>query len=986
MSSIYDEYIQLTKTYQAKYGEKTIVLLQVGAFFEIYGFSCPRSGEWIDSQITSVAQICNLNISEKKATHEGRQVAMAGFRDYTLDKYLQRCTEDGYTAVVYIQVKEGKMIKRVLDSVHSAGTYMSYDTDTAPSQITNNSMALWIDHHNNLSKKTETVVFGIAVANLFTGTSNIMEYHNVLQHKSDRKIQPIMVDEIERMVSIHHPSEVIIVSNLSKEELQLLVQYAGFSTHATFHYVDKKVDEKVHHCQQQKYIHHILDKLYGQNTKNMCSEFDQYPTATQAFCFLMDFVQEHNPNLVKHIGIPRFQETTHVLLANHTLKQLNILDVDSTHRKQHGHISSVSSLLNKCMTAMGRRQFHLQLVSPTTDIPWLNKQYANTETVLSNYESLVPPIRQWLSKIHDIEKFARQLMLQKVYPCSMFSFYQSIHNTVEIYTVLQTADPSANLVAEQPTIERSTNVLREFLDKKLHLDVCKTTATFGNIESNFIKRGINATLDELEDSYQENIRLFHAVHTWLNQLIRDQESTPSTTETEYVKIHETEKSGVSLQITKKRGALLKKCLQPNETYEIPNTPLKIEGKDVKFVSASGSNDEIVIPILSKICHDMCQQKEDRNRQMIQAFYAILTSFETACFADIEMMIRYITNVDVLINKAFIAKQYHYCCPTIASADEDDNVPSFVSAKGLRHALIEHIQTREFYVSNDIDLGQHTKGVLLYGTNAVGKTSLIRALGIAVIMAQAGLHVSCSDFQYKPYTSIFSRILGQDNLFKGLSTFAVEMCELRVILKMANQGSLVLGDELCSGTETESALSIFVSGLMDLHQKNVSFIFATHFHEIVNYSEIQDLEHLELMHMAVHYDRETDQLIYDRKLQSGPGNRMYGLEVCKSLHLPELFLNQAYLIRRKYWPETKGSLSNTTSRYNSQKIRGLCELCGKHMGEEIHHILPQADADEEGMVRMNPFTSDTVHKNHHANLMSLCAQCHRKHHASEPKSV
>jgi DNA mismatch repair ATPase MutS len=134
-------------------------------------------------------------------------------------------------------------------------------------------------------------------------------------------------------------------------------------------------------------------------------------------------------------------------------------------------------------------------------------------------------------------------------------------------------------------------------------------------------------------------------------------------------------------------------------------------------------------------------------------------------------------------------------------------------------------------------------------------------------------------------------------------------------------------------------------------------------------------------MAVHYDREKDELVYDRKLQPGPGNRMYGLEVCKSLHLPEEFLTQAYTIRRKYWPETKGELSHPTSRYNAQKIRGLCEICGQHVGEETHHVLEQADADQDGMVRINQDNETTtlVHKNHPANLMSLCSQCHLKQH-------
>ncbi len=114
-------------------------------------------------------------------------------------------------------------------------------------------------------------------------------------------------------------------------------------------------------------------------------------------------------------------------------------------------------------------------------------------------------------------------------------------------------------------------------------------------------------------------------------------------------------------------------------------------------------------------------------------------------------------------------------------------------------------------------------------------------------------------------------MGNDNLFKGLSTFAVEMTELRSILKNADQNSLVLGDELCSGTESTSALSIFTAGIKYLSDKNVSFIFATHFHEIINYSEIKDIQTLKLLHMSVIYNRQQDKLIYDRKIKDGCGD-------------------------------------------------------------------------------------------------------------------
>jgi DNA mismatch repair protein MutS len=337
---------------------------------------------------------------------------------------------------------------------------------------------------------------------------------------------------------------------------------------------------------------------------------------------------------------------------------------------------------------------------------------------------------------------------------------------------------------------------------------------------------------------------------------------------------------------------------------------------------------------------------------------------------------FVTLIDLIFAKSNIAQKYSYCKPEIIS----NNAKSFVEARELRHCLVEQINNNEIYVPNDISLGiDNTDGILLYGTNAVGKTTIIRALGISIILAQAGLYVPCSSFKYKPYKKIFTRIIGNDNIFKGLSTFEVEMSELRTILRMMDENSLILGDELCSGTETISAISIFVAGIQQLTQSKSSFIFATHLHEIVNYDEIVELTNVKLKHMEVKYDRENNMLIYDRKLREGSGNKLYGLEVCKSLDLPSDFLELANNIRLKYNPEDRSLLSLKQSHYNVEKIVGVCEKCGGK-GSEVHHLQHQSDANDKGIIKKDGI----FHKHHLANLMTLCEKCHNELHKTNVK--
>lgn len=709
--------------------------------------------------------------------------------------------------------------------------------------------------------------------------------------------------------------------------------------------------------------------------------------------------------------LPVFKNmSSRMLLANHTLQQLNIIEnVESQNSSMY---SSVSKFLNKCSTAIGRRQFYSQIVNPVFDVEWLNGEYRMIDYMLQPIVyDMVAPLRKTMHDICDVEKLMRQLMVQKVYPSSLHKLWKSIQTVQQLNVCiadnpilceyLSTAFRTRTTADAHLYVEQIASRICSTIERVVDIHVCAGVQGF---DTNIIRSGVSPALDATVRKYTENMGWFNEIRDTLNSIICSSEKTAGL---EYVKIHETEKSGVSLQITKKRANILKQYFNaPNRApifvLSNPQThpqTLEIPIKDIRFSNATSSMDEIEFPLLTQICRDILNAKQQLSNIIETVYLDFLKQFSASCYRELEELCSYIAKMDILLTKTFVAKTYNYCRPLISTAlthDDKSSPPatrtnffpnqesdhrSFVNATGLRHCLIEHIQKNEVYVSNSIHLGNSSvnSGLLLYGTNAVGKTSFIRALGIALILAQSGMYVPCTEFEYYPYTAIFSRILGNDNLFRGLSTFAVEMSELRMILKLADDRSLVLGDELCSGTETESALSIFMAGLLDLSNKKASFIFATHFHEILKMNEMTNLSRVAVKHMAVHFDREQDCLVYDRKLADGPGTRMYGLEVCKSLYLPTDFLETAYKIRTTYFPETKGELSHTTAKtYNACKIRGKCEMCKTELAEETHHLQEQRLATPDGFI-------GEFHKNHPANLMSVCSKCHDEFHSKSKET-
>ncbi len=980
--SLIKEYFELTKGFLDEYGKNTILLMQVGSFFEVYGILNPETNIISGSRIEEFSKICELNIVEKNICVGKDNVVMAGFKDMQIEKYIKKIQEAGFTAVVYVQDEAAKNTTRSLGGIFSPGTYFSPE----PNKLTNSISCIWIDLiENKLLMKGKYVVVGVANIDIYTGKSTIFQFKETYVNN------PTTYDELERFISIYNPSEVILISNLQNLlEIDSIISYAGIDC-SLIHKINvndstlsAEKAKRVKNCEKQIYQKEILSKFYKINDFNAFIEsFNVNNIATQAFCFLLDFVYQHNPHLINKIAEPIFENcSTRLTLANHSLKQLNIINDGTVKPSKY---SCVSQMLNNCLTPMGQRKFLYNFLNPVYNETFLQREYDITEHFLENFDSYNLFLKSNLSTIKDMSKWERQVFLKKISPKSFYNLHNNLQTIKNIYekvfldqvliTYLKVYE--ANILE----IHAFCNSINSFIIENIDLNDVKDIDQLQNFETNFIRVGVDEELDKKTQLLKESEQKLNAISEYLSSLIESKEKKKGT---DYVKIHETEKNNFSLISTVRRCNVLQDALPEQPTivrlnYSDSNKKFDfiVSKKAFSFEKQSGSNNAIVDSQINALCKNISSIKVSMKDLITSVYNKFVSNFEQYQ-SQLESIINFVTLIDVLHMKSSLAKKYNYCKPTIVKSDK-----SFVDAKQLRHCLIEQFQINESYVSNDIVLGDgETDGILLYGTNAVGKTSFIRALGIAVIMAQSGLYVPCSAFNYMPYKYIFTRIIGNDNIFKGLSTFAVEMSELRTILKLSDQNSLILGDELCSGTETLSAISIFVAGIQQLHKCSSSFIFATHLHEIVDYTEITSLHSVKQKHMEVIYNKEMDMLIYDRKLKDGPGNSMYGLEVCKSLSLPQDFLDAAYEIRMKYHPETNSILSLKTSRYNAKKIVGMCEKCGIRLGKEVHHMQYQKDADINSGLIIN--CDGIMHKNNIANLLTICEECHDEIHRNNTK--
>jgi len=323
--------------------------------------------------------------------------------------------------------------------------------------------------------------------------------------------------------------------------------------------------------------------------------------------------------------------------------------------------------------------------------------------------------------------------------------------------------------------------------------------------------------------------------------------------------------------------------------------------------------------------------------------------------------------------------YQYVKPIIKKTTH-----GFIQCEQLRHPIIERIIESE-YVSHDLTIGHDDlKGILLYGLNSSGKSSMMKALGISIIMAQVGMFVPAKKFKYSPYTSIFTRISGNDNIFKELSSFNVEMIELKAIWKRSDLKTLVIGDEVCRGTEQTSGSAIVATTLIKLSQQQSSFIFATHLHEIVKLPQIQKINNIKAFHLSVLYDNENDRLIFDRLLKEGSGEEIYGITVAKYIIQDDEFTKMANEIKNELIGTKNGIVQQKVSKYNSKVYVDKCSICGKSLqimddvvNLDTHHIHHQKDC-VDGVVADKKF----IKKNAKCNLVVLCKKCHNRVHNGE----
>lgn len=1035
-------YMEMLDKHRAELGkEKVTVWMQVGSFFEVYGFKWPDGRT--KGNVWDVAADLDIKIARKQMLVYGDpeiEVYMAGVKEEYADPYLESLVDkNGWTVAIYVQEKQSASsdIARTLKSIISPG--INFESDS----ISNIFMYIYCKGTSSrITTDRITLNIGVYFVDCISGANGVMELFT-----RDINEYSVVFSELIKLITIKNPAEMVIhcdftslisasTSNLQSRATQLSVLPKVFTSDNELIIALSLYDRNIkirRDMPDTKYTNldmqvAILNKVYSayKSKHGILAELGidgQYEYGRMTMCLALEYIFKHDANIIRLLERPEILQSSsqYLMLANNCLQQLDIIDpasrnrisqmsrdseiMDSiaTHTNTTRRKISVLDLLDKTKSVIGRRIFRQRLSIPITDPVILNSRYQQIDHLLNtqmtymsghNADMVLSPLnnlRTQLAMIKDIPKYMRKMATDKLLPCDLDTVIQSIKYIRELYTLVNKYGASWINSTPSDNKKQSLDTLFQTLNNTFQLTVCNNN--WVNIETNIFKPSVCESADIINSDISLDRDFFNTLKRELNYKINSYISANTKTaagkmakpteETDNIGEETNTKLGRYLYISDKIKEIMEKL---SGGFIVGSYTINMS--DISYDFIRKGRWQVKTNYLHISSKNMTDNIEKLRRLLKQEFSKWQSIFFETNHGLIADFCDFVAEVDVVQSCTYVAGKYGYVKPVIKAQSANR---SYCQIKAIRHPIVEQIHQNTRYVTNDLSFGiDDQDGMLLFGINASGKSTTMKAIGCSIIMAQAGMYVPASAFTYWPYNYLFTRIRNNDDIYAGLSSFEVEMHEFKVILKYSDENSMILGDELCSGTETLDATAIVASGLQTLCRRHANFIFATHLHFLSEIPEITGLSNLKFYHLAVHTNpQDPGILIYDRELKPGNGPQSYGIIVCKSMNLDIDFLREAERIRLaiergEILSGFSGRLTAASARiagvelapsgiskYNKAKIVDCCEICGG-LGEDVHHIDNQCVADPLGIISND---KGTFHKNSKWNLVTLCKVCH-----------
>ena len=576
-------------------------------------------------------------------------------------------------------------------------------------------------------------------------------------------------------------------------------------------------------------------------------ERDAWPAVSAAGA-LVRYLRELQPGGLPHLMRPKLERAGQCMpldeMTRRNLELVESMRPDIADVRDGARAGTLLGVLDRTQTGMGARLLRLWILAPLVAVDEIN---ARLDAVGALVSAPIPraTLRSELVHVRDVERLAGKCAAGKGTPRDVRALGDSLACLPRVQAAACEVAAAGSLGAILAAWDNAADITDYIVE---HL-VERPAAVIG--DGDVIRPGVDAALDEwrsLRDGGKDAIA-------------RIQSDERARTGIPSLKVGFNKVFGYFIEVTNTHRGLVPADYQRRQT---------LSGAERYVTPALKEYEERVLTAAERIA--------DRERELVERVRQhIATRIER-----LQQIAGCVAALDAIAALAETASVEGYVRPEVHDGSDLDIV-------GGRHPVVERMMARERFIPNDVRLSDDARMVILTGPNMAGKSTILRQVGLIVLMAQIGSFVPASRARIGVVDRVFTRVGASDNLARGQSTFMVEMAETSAILQTATPRSLVLLDEIGRGTSTYDGVSIAWAVSEHIHDRiGCKAIFATHYHELTQLAE--ELSAIRNYNVAV---RESNgDVVFLYRLRPGGADRSYGIEVGRLAGLPNAVIERA----------------------------------------------------------------------------------------------
>jgi DNA mismatch repair protein MutS len=777
------------------------------------------------------AEVCQLTLTSRDRNSDN-PVPMAGVPVVNHRSTLRKALAAGYKVAVCDQLEDPKLAKGLVkrDIVRIAtpavpGDLGDDDDSTSPS-------GTWL----SCAVPTPAGVWALAFVDVSTG---VFRYTGRLS-----------LDEVQQELTTLNPRE-IVVPGASIERFTAFAR-----THFTLiprvsplpSWIQRSTSDTLR----------LFEDFFPLNKLNAFG-LSGVDGALQAVTGVLNYLKETQRGVVRNLtSIDFYDVSKHLFLDDATKRHLDFFVTGTGERK-----GSLFHFLNQCATACGARLLAHKLNYPEKSRANIEPLHHSVDDLLKNSEAERLLFNE-LRPMADIDRLLGKAAQSSIDPKGLAWLGQTLASLPKLVSTIDgLPEASAGWTSLSADFSKHIQLLSP-LEKHLTAALENEPAQVVGKGGRIFRTGYNAELDELCD-LESN---FEAKIAALESHERSVSGIPT------LKIGYTRAFGYYFEISKGKLA---------------QVPAHFERKQTLV-----NGERFVTPELKEL-EEKALSASDRRTAIERQLLETLRLDVIECAEPLSGVSRLIAHTDVLRCFAQLAKENRWCKPEWVES-------SVTALEQCVHPILSGLRTTQSrFVANDVVLGntssltagQYGYGLssgqvlLVTGPNMAGKSTVMRQVALAHILAQMGCYVPARKATLGVCDKIFTRIGSGDFALRNQSTFMVEMLETAHMLRFATPNSLLLLDEIGRGTSTFDGLSLAWAILEHLSDNVRSrALFSTHYHELVD--AVAERPQVRPMRMEVVEEpsAQGEKIIFTYRFLAGAAGKSYGIHVARLAGVPD----------------------------------------------------------------------------------------------------